>query len=67
MPMSVDTRGSSRAPTVSATQAPNENPAAHSVAPGYRAAMKSSAGAEVVQLAAAVVERAVALRRRRGN
>ena len=42
MPMSVETRGSA-APTVSATHAPNDMPAAHSGAPGYCAAMKSSA------------------------
>ena len=42
MPISADTRGSS-APTVSATHAPNDIPAAHSGAPGYCAAMSSSA------------------------
>ena len=38
MPMSAVTR-SSAAPVSSATQAPNEKPAAQSGAPGYRAAM----------------------------
>ena len=42
MPMSVDTRGSA-APTVSATHAPNDMPAAQSGTSGYRACMKSSA------------------------
>src|SRR6266850_647222 len=42
MPIRVDTRSSS-APTVSATQAPNDMPPAHIGAPGYCACMKSSA------------------------
>ena len=66
MPMSVDTRGSS-APTVSAIHAPNDMPPAQSGAPGYARCMKSSAGAEVVHLAGAVVEACRRSRRRRGS
>mgnify|MGYP003694393859 CR=1 FL=1 len=55
MPMSVETRGSS-APTVSATHAPNDMPAAQSGAPGYCACMKSSAARKSSMLAGPVAE-----------
>ena len=64
--MSVDTRGSS-APTVSATQAPNDMPAAHIARAGILRLHEIERGAEIVHLAWPIAEGARRSRRRRGS
>ena len=66
MPSSFSTRGS-RAPTVSPTRAPKENPAIQSGSVGWRARRNAERVARVVLLADPFVVAAASKRRRRGS